>query len=116
MVFAAACVVPLTLVASDVRPLLVAPLALVGGVVVAVFSSAIPYTVEIAALRRMRAATFGVLMSLEPAIAAGVGFVVLGQSLGLLDISAIAAVAVASAGASLTARHLRTVPGELEGV
>lgn len=116
MVFAAACVVPLTLAVSDVRPLIVAPLALAGGLVVAIFSSAIPYTVEIAALRRMRAATFGVLMSLEPGIAAGVGFVVLGQSLSLLDATAIGAVAVASAGASLTARHLRTAPGALEGV
>jgi len=42
-------------------------------------SSAIPYTAEIAALRRLPAATFGVLMSLEPAIAAGVGFILLAR-------------------------------------
>jgi inner membrane transporter RhtA len=114
MVVAGLLVMPVTLTLSDVRPLLVAPLALAGGVVVALFSSAIPYTLEIAALRRLPAATFGVLMSLEPAIAAAVGFVLLGQVLGVHDLVAIAFVAVASAGASLSARRLAATPGELE--
>jgi inner membrane transporter RhtA len=99
---------------SDVRPLLVAPLALAGGVVIALFSSVIPYSAEIAALRRLPAATFGVLMSLEPAIAAAVGFVLLGQVLATSDLVAIAFVALASAGASISARRLVTAPGELE--
>jgi len=90
------------------------PAALAGGVVIALMSSAIPYTLEIAALRRLPAATFGVLMSLEPAIAAGFGFLLLGQVLRTLDLFAIAMVAVASAGASLTARRLSATPGELE--
>jgi inner membrane transporter RhtA len=55
-----------------------------------------------------------VLLSLEPAIAAICGFVVVGQVLGPHDIVAIACVAVASAGASVTARRLRAAPGELE--
>jgi inner membrane transporter RhtA len=114
MVVAAALIAPVALVGSDVRPLLAAPAALAGGVVVALFSSAIPYTAEIAALRRMPAATFGVLMSLEPAIAAAVGFLMLGQVLRTLDVAAIVAVAVASAGASLSARRLAAAPGELE--
>lgn len=114
MLVASAVVLPVTLVLSDSRPLLVAPLAIFGGVVVALFSSAIPYTAELAALRRLPAATFGVLMSLEPAIAAIVGFVLLGQVLGAHDLVAIACVAVASAGASLSARRLATTPGELE--
>lgn len=114
MVVAAVLVLPVVLVASDVRPLLAAPLALAGGMVVALFSSAIPYTAEIAALRRLPAATFGVLMSLEPAIAAGVGFVLLGQTLHAADLVAIGCVALASAGASLSARRLVPVPGELE--
>jgi inner membrane transporter RhtA len=105
-----------TLTLSDVRPLLVAPVALAGCVIVALFSSAIPYTAEIAALRRLPAATFGVLMSLEPAIAAAVGFVMLGQVLAAPDLVAIALVALASAGASLSARRLATAPGELESV
>jgi inner membrane transporter RhtA len=114
MVMAGLLVMPVTLALSDVRPLLVAPLALAGGVVVALFSSAIPYTLELAALRRLPAATFGVLMSLEPAIAAAVGFVLLGQVLGVHDLVAIAFVAVASAGASLSARRFAATPGELE--
>ena len=114
MVVASAAILPVTLTLSDVRPLLVVPAALAGGVVIALMSSAIPYTLEIAALRRLPAATFGVLMSLEPAIAAGFGFLLLGQVLRTLDLFAIAMVAVASAGASLTARRLSATPGELE--
>ena len=114
MVVAGIIILPVTVTLSDVRPLLVAPLALFGGVVVALFSSAIPYTAEIAALRRLPAATFGVLMSLEPAIAALVGFVILGQVLHAMDLLAIGCVALASAGASLTARRLRVAAGELE--
>jgi inner membrane transporter RhtA len=114
MVVAAVLIVPVALVGSDVRPMLAAPVALAGGVAIALFSSAIPYTAEIAALRRLRAATFGVLMSLEPAIAAAVGFLLVGQVLGLRDVAAICFVAVASAGASLSARHLAATPGELE--
>jgi inner membrane transporter RhtA len=114
MVVASAAVLPVTLVLSDMRPLLAAPLALAGGVVVALFSSAIPYTAEIAALRRLPPATFGVLMSLEPAIAAVIGFVALGQVLHPADLFGIACVVLASAGSSLSARHLTATPGELE--
>jgi inner membrane transporter RhtA len=116
MLVASAVIIPPTLVLSDVRPLLVAPAALAGGVVIGLFNSAIPYTTEIAALRRMKASTFGVLMSLEPAIATAVGFFALGQSLASQDLVAIAAVALASAGASLSARRLSLVPGELESL
>ena len=114
MLVASALIVPATLALSDPRPLLVAPAALAGCLVVALFSSAIPYTAEIAALRRLPAATFGVLMSLEPAIAATVGFVLLGQALAAHELVAIALVAFASAGASGSARRLITAPGELE--
>jgi inner membrane transporter RhtA len=87
---------------------------LVGGLVIAAFSSALPWSLELAALRRMRAATYGVFMSLEPAIAAVVGFLLLGQRLAPLDLLAIGLVVIASAGASLTARHLTVTPGEME--
>lgn len=112
MVVASALIVPVTLTLSDVRPLFVAS-ALAGGAVIGLFSSAIPYTVELAALRRMPASTFGVLMSLEPAIATGVGFVMLGQVLRTPDLAAIACVALASAGASWSARRPIAL-GELE--
>jgi inner membrane transporter RhtA len=116
MIVASVAVLPVAFGMSDFRPLASAPLAIVAGLAVALFSSALPYTFEIAALRRLRAATFGVLMSLEPAIAATVGFLLLGQVLHLTDLIAIACVALASAGASLSARRLVAVPGELESV
>ena len=51
-------------------------------------SSAIPYTLELEALRRLPAGVFGVLMSLEPAVAALAGFVVLGEDLDAREIVA----------------------------
>jgi inner membrane transporter RhtA len=74
------------------------------GLAVAVLSSAIPYSLELEALRRIRTGTFGVLMSLEPAVAALVGLVVLGQDLSATEVIAIALVVTASAGALGTAR------------
>ena len=69
------------------------------GATVAVLSSALPYSVELEALRRLPEATFGVLMSLEPAVAATVGFVGLDQDLAAREVVAIGLVLVASAGA-----------------
>src|SRR5215216_3644504 len=68
--------------------------------VVALASSVLPYSLELEALRRLPAAVFGVLMSLEPAVAALAGLVVLGQDLGARELLAIAMVVVASAGAA----------------
>ena len=67
---------------------------------VALASSVLPYSLELEALRRLPAAVFGVLMSLEPAVAALAGFVVLGQDLGARELVAIAMVVAASAGAA----------------
>jgi inner membrane transporter RhtA len=69
------------------------------GLAVGLLSSAIPYSLELEALRRLPAPTFGVLMSLEPAVAAISGFVFLGQDLSLREAVAIALVVTASAGA-----------------
>jgi inner membrane transporter RhtA len=68
--------------------------------VVALASSVLPYSLELEALRRLPEAVFGVLMSLQPAVAALAGFVVLGQDLGAAELTAIAMVVVASAGAA----------------
>ena len=68
--------------------------------VVAVLSSVLPYSLDLEALRRLPEAVFGVLMSLDPAIAAVVGFVVLGQALGARELVAIGMVVVASAGSA----------------
>ena len=65
---------------------------------VALLCSAIPYTTEAEALRRMPARVFSVLMSIEPAVAALAGLLVLGQQLPLRDLAAIGLVIVASVG------------------
>jgi inner membrane transporter RhtA len=78
---------------------LVHPQALALGMAAAVLSSVIPYSVELEALRRLSTGVFGVLMSLEPAVAATIGFLALGQGLGLNEAAAIACVVIASAGA-----------------
>jgi inner membrane transporter RhtA len=67
---------------------------------VALASSVLPYSLELEALRRLPARVFGVLMSLEPAVAALAGLAVLGQDLAARDWLAIGLVVVASAGAS----------------
>lgn len=69
------------------------------GLAVGLLSSAVPYALEIEALRRLPNAVFGVMMSLEPAVAALVGFVALGQGLNWSEAVAIALVVAASAGA-----------------
>lgn len=75
------------------------------GVAVGVLSGAIPYSFEVEALRRIAPPVFGVLMSLEPGMAALAGFLVLGQRLGLRALFGIALVVVASVGASRRARE-----------
>jgi inner membrane transporter RhtA len=81
------------------------PALLAQGVAVAVLSSAIPYSLELEALRRIPAGVFGVLMSLEPAIAALAGFLVLDQGLAPRELAGIGAVVIASAGAARSARR-----------
>jgi inner membrane transporter RhtA len=79
---------------------LLVPGALLVAAGVGILSSAIPYTLEIEALRRMPTGVFGVLMSLEPAVAAIAGYVVLGEGLVTREIAAVALVVGASAGAA----------------
>lgn len=78
---------------------LFAPSVLPFGFAVAIFSSALPYTLEMVALRRLSAKAFGTLMSFEPAIAAIAGVIVLGERLTSLQCLAIGAVVAASVGA-----------------
>ena len=63
----------------------------------------LPYVFEMVALRRLPTALFGVIMSLEPAIAALLGFMILDQGLAVSGVVAIGMVMVASAGATLSA-------------
>jgi inner membrane transporter RhtA len=78
---------------------------LVVGAAVGLLSSAIPYTLEVESLRRIAAPVFGVLMSLEPAVAALAGFIVLDQGMSARALVGIALVVAASVGASRRARE-----------
>ena len=78
------------------------PVTLGLGAAVALLSSVLPYTLELLALRRLPASTFAILMSLEPAIAAAAGFLILHQSLTAPEAAAIALVIAASMGAVRT--------------
>lgn len=71
----------------------------------AVLASVLPYTLELSALRRLPRHVFGVLLSLEPAIALLAGVLLLSQGLTLLRVLATVLVVVASAGVTLTARR-----------
>ncbi|MEY2565429.1 MAG: inner rane transporter RhtA [Verrucomicrobiota bacterium] len=81
---------------------------LVAGIGVALLSSAIPYTLEMIALKGLPARTFGILMSLEPAVAALLGLVVLHELLSFRQWLAVALIIAASTGSTLTSR--RTAP------
>jgi inner membrane transporter RhtA len=89
---------------------LLRPGVLLGGFAVAMMSSAIPYSLEITALRRLSSAAFGLLMSLDPAIAAIAGVLVLHQSLQLRTTAAVLMVVAASAGSTLTTRRRQPEP------
>jgi inner membrane transporter RhtA len=79
---------------------LLRPSVLWRGAAVAVLSSALPYSLELFALRSMRTTVFGVLMSLEPALAALSGLLFLGQHLTLREWVAVGCVMAASIGAT----------------
>src|SRR5579875_2443420 len=99
---------PIGLVEGGVR--LLEPRSLALGCVVGMLSSAIPYSFELEALRRIRVGVFGVLMSLEPAMAALAGLLVLGQGLSPREVGGMVLVICASAGASLRARQIPAEP------
>ncbi|OIK03989.1 EamA family transporter [Streptomyces monashensis] len=100
MAVAALLFLPLGITAAGTR--LLNPTTVALGSAVALLSSVLPYTLELLALRRLPASTFAILMSLEPAIAATAGFLVLGQSLSWTEAAAIALVIAASIGAVRT--------------
>jgi inner membrane transporter RhtA len=95
-----AAVVPLAPAVAQAGSALLEPELLALGALVALASSVVPYSLEFEALRRLPPAVFGVLMSLEPGIAALAGWIVLGQDLATRDVVAIAMVVAASAGAA----------------
>jgi inner membrane transporter RhtA len=71
---------------------------------VALLSSAIPYSLEMIALKRLPTKTFGILMSLEPALAATSGFLFLKEDLNIFQTGAIVCIIIASLGSTLSSR------------
>ena len=102
MCVAALVLVPVGIGAAGSSLLDLGVLALGAGV--AMLSSAIPYSAELEALRLMPEHTFGVLLSMEPAVAALAGWVVLGQALSVRELVGVALVTGAVAGAVATTR------------
>jgi len=102
LIVAACLIVPLGI--ADAGRALLAPWIWTFGMAVAVFSSALPYTLEMVALRRLSAKTFGTLMSFEPAIAAIAGVAVLHEHLTPTQWLAIGFIIVASVG-TVSAEH-----------
>jgi inner membrane transporter RhtA len=101
--FAVGTVVLLPVGMADAGYALLDPWLLLAGLGVALLSSAVPYSLEMQALRRLPTRVFGVLMSLEPAVATLIGFAVLNEVLDLRDVAAVVLVTAAAAGASLFA-------------
>jgi inner membrane transporter RhtA len=98
MAVAALAVTPAAVVAA--RGALARPGILATGAAIGLLSSVVPYRFELEALRRIPAGVFGIWMSLEPAVAALVGLILLGQGLGAAEWAAVGCVMVACAGAA----------------
>ena len=105
MLVASALVVPIGAASGQLGGL--TPGLLGAGAVIALMSSAIPYTLEMNALRALPVRTFGILMSLDPAIAALSGLLFLGERLTVAQWMAVALVIAASVGVTWTARAPR---------
>ena len=102
MVFCAVLALPFGVVEAGTA--LLDPAVLVVGGAVALLSSVVPYSLELEALRRIPPRVFGILMSLEPAVAALAGLVVLHEALHPAQWAAVFCVVLASVGATRTAR------------
>lgn len=100
MIAAAIVILPVGIGTSGAQ--LLGPHVLLLGAVVGLLSSVVPYTLELEALRRIPPKVFGVLLSLEPAVAALIGLVLLREMLGVVEWLAIGCVVVASVGATRT--------------
>ena len=99
MTFAALVVLPFGLMIDGPKLLNVSILPM--GLFVAILSSAIPYSLEMYSLKKIPTKTFGILMSLEPAIASLVGLICLGEQLTVIQWFAIFCVMAASLGSTL---------------
>lgn len=97
--FGAVVMLPIGFATAGTR--LVEPRALALGLLVGVLSSAIPYSLDLLALRRLPTAVFGVLTSLNPGVAGLAGYLVLAETLTARRLAGVALVMVASAGVTV---------------
>ena len=100
MVIGAVAVTPAAVASAGAT--LFRPSVLAAGLGIGLLSSVIPYRVEMETLRRVPARVFGICMSLEPAVAALVGVVLLSQALSAAQWLAIGCVVAATAGVALS--------------
>ncbi|WP_316849797.1 EamA family transporter [Pedobacter agri] len=105
MLFATLLILPFGIFSGGLNQL--SPKLLGLGASLALLSSAIPFTLEINALKQLPARTFSILMSLEPAMAALAAFVFLQEYLSLTECIAVACVVIASAGSAITAKRAK---------
>lgn len=99
MLVAASFTVPLGIAHAGAG--LLVPAVLLTGLAVAVLSSMVPYLLEMMALRRLPSHVFGLAVSASPAVAALIGFLMLGERLSAVQWAAIACIMCASAGSAL---------------
>lgn len=104
------CLVSLPVALATIGAPLFEPKILLTGLMVALLSSAVPYTLEMFALKRVPARTFSILMSLEPALAALSGLILLHEALSGPQWLAIGLVVLASGGSALTAKRAQIAP------
>jgi inner membrane transporter RhtA len=102
-----AAVAVLPLGAHGAGQALVQPHLLLVALGAAVLASVVPYTLQLSALRRLSAPVFGVLLSLEPAVATLAGWLLLSQDVGPVAVAAIAVVVLASVGSTVAAAPRR---------
>ncbi|GGI29409.1 EamA family transporter [Pedobacter mendelii] len=107
MMFASAVIIPFAL--ADGILVNITPKIFMAGLALALLSSAIPFTLEMKALKKMPAKTFSILMSLEPAAGALSGLIFLNEYLSVYEWIAVVLVIIASAGATITRKRQERV-------
>ncbi|MGL4237426.1 EamA family transporter, partial [Tabrizicola sp.] len=92
---------------ADAGTSIFAPKLFLSGLAIAALSSALPYLLEIRAMRMLPPSSFAIMLSAAPAVAALSGFLILGEQLSLKQACAIGAIMIASGGTALTSASRR---------
>lgn len=113
LVAASLVVVPFGVVHAGMK--LLNPMILLAGLGVAIISSAIPMSLEMIALKRLPSETFGIMVSLEPAVASLLAMLLLGEVLTPYQWLAIGFIVMASIGSTITAKRMTPAVAEIAG-